>query len=336
MSLGASAPIGVEVAIFYKKVSIASDIEFILKNGIEDKYPDIISIIDRCVKSALENRHSPQKSTLYCLVSSVPRLAIGLYEGLHWSSTPLTNGLTKIAMTVEGFDDADVRNEFASRSEQFLDALSCMTNISYNKAPLADDVVFCANAVRNNYFQDVEWLDDFPILDEKIGLSKSQIDYLDGLICDSVNNEELICAAHVFHRAIALYRNFHEYNDVAVALFCSTLETLSLSQKKAEKCPECGQIKYSISQRIYDLVDHHLGGGITHIVKQAYASRSNYLHEGKLKVSRIPTEHIIPLLASNGVEGCAAMRTNVQVNVLMESTSYIFRRLVSHASDDIS
>lgn len=328
MSLGASAPTGVEVSIFYKKVGVVSEIEFVLKDGIELVHPDIINTLNQSVSAARQLTHKPGKGTLYCMVSSEPSVPLDFYVGQYWSSTPLDNGLTRIGILLEGYDDADLRHEFAYRSDQLLDALSCMTNVSFKKVPWADDITACQSGTTNRYFNDAEWLDDYPILDKRLCLLEYEVDYLDKLLSGCLNEPDLVRAAHIFHRAVPLYRNLSEYDDVAVALFCSALETLSLSLKKSEKCSSCGQAQYSISQRINDLVDSHIGGGIPRIVKQAYGSRSLYLHTGQTKISRKATEHIIPQLDRDGIEGCAAMQNGVQTNVLMESTSYIFRRLI--------
>ena len=325
MSLGTSAPTGIEVSIRYRQVGVIRAIQFDLQHGVQDIYPDIEQILRTCVKQAVERKGQTGERLLSTQVRTLPRVPLAHYRGRNWYCGPLTSGETEIGISVRGFDDADIRHEFAVRLVPLIDALSCMTNAAFEQVHDREGEASAGHDDANQFLVEEDWLDDAPVQDHRLRLSAAQLRYCEDLLEDEIHDERLVRAASIFHRGLGIYRKLPDAHDLALALFVSALEAVDLPLSKPASCPTCSQPKYKISQRVVDLGRSHLGQGVEGMFKESYQRRSKYLHVGKVVASQPVTAHFIPQLDPDGIEGCAMPSAGNPKN-MMEFTSFVIRR----------
>ncbi|MDX1047103.1 hypothetical protein GOL40_28065 [Sinorhizobium medicae] len=325
MSLGTTAPTGVEVSIRYRKVGVITAAQFNLQHGIRDIHPDIEQLLRTCVKEAVERKEQPSESFRSTQVRTSPRIPLAHYRGRNWYCRPLTNGETEIGISVRGFDDADLRHEFAVRLVPLIDALSCMTNVAFEEVHDKEGEVSARHEDANQFLVEEDWLDDFPTIDRLLRLSVAQLRFCEDLVEERTGDNRLTRAASIFHRGLGIYWKLPDAHDLALALFVSALESVDLPLSKPASCPTCSQPQYKISRRVVDLGKKHLGSGVERIFKESYQRRSKYLHAGKVVASQPVISHFIPQLDPDGIEGCAMPSAGNPRN-LMEFTSFVIRR----------
>ena len=73
----------------------------------------------------------------------------------------------------------------------------------------------------------------------------------------------------------------NEIITMAMVHYMSSLESVTIPSGEPSKCPSCGSMLYSISQRISDVVSKYLNEDMGKILKEVYGFRSRYLHAGK-------------------------------------------------------
>ncbi|MHC2528818.1 hypothetical protein ACVIEM_005965 [Rhizobium leguminosarum] len=326
MSLGTTAPTGVEVSIRYRKVGVITAVQFNPQYGIQEIHPDIGQMLRACVKEAFKRKDQPSEHFLSTQVRTFPQIPLAHYRGRNWYCGPLTNGQSEIGISVRGFDDADLRHEFAVRLVPLMDALSCMTNVAFEEVHDREGEVSARHEDANQFLVEEDWLDDFPTIDRLLRLSVAQLRFCENLVEERTGDDRLTRAASIFHRATGIYRNLPEAHDVAMALFVSALEAVDLPLSNPASCAACSQPTYKISQRVVDLGKKHLGPGVERIFKESYQRRSKYLHAGKVVASQPVTSHFIPQLDPDGIEGCAMPSAAGNPKNLMEFTSFVIRR----------
>lgn len=326
MSLGSAAPTGVEVGIRYGKVGVIKAVHFGLQHGIDAVHPDIKQALRACVNEAVERKDNPDECFLTTQVTTLPNIALGYYRGRNWYCGPLTNGQAEVGISVKGFDDADLRHEFAVRLGPLLDVLSCLTNVAFEEVRDREGETSASPEDMNQFLAQDDWLDEFPLEGRHLRLSAQQLRFCEDLIDGSIGDDRLARAANIFHKAMTIYRKLPEGHDVSMALFVSALESVDLPLSNPVSCQACGQPKYKISQRVVDLGKKHLGPGVERIFKESYNRRSKYLHAGKVVASQPVTSHLIPQLDANGIEGCAMPSMTGSPKNLMEFTSFVIRQ----------
>lgn len=325
MSLGTTAPTGIEVSIRYRQAGVIRAVQFDLQHGLQDIHPDIEQILRTCVKEAIERKEQPGKHLLSTQVKTFPHVPLAHYRGRNWYCGPLTSGETEIGIAVRGFDDADLRHEFAVRLVPLIDALSCMTNAAFEQVRDREGDVSAGHDDANHFLVEEDWLDDFPLQDHQLRLSAAQLRYCEDLLEDEIHDDRLTRAASIFHKGLGIYRKLPDAHDLALALFVSALESVDLPLGKPASCPTCSQPQHRISQRVVDLGRRHLGPGVERMFKESYQRRSKYLHAGKVVASQPVTAHFIPQLDPDGIEGCAMPSAGNPKN-MMEFTSFVIRR----------
>lgn len=325
MSLGTTAPTGVEVSIRYGQVGVITAVQFNPQHGMEDIHPDIEQILRACVREAVARKEHPAEHFRSTQVRTFPQIPLAHYRGRNWYCGPLTNGETEIGICVRGFDDADIQHEFAVRLVPLIDALSCMTNAAFEQVHDRKGEVSAGHDDANQFLVEEDWLDDFPVQDHRLRLSAAQLRYCEDLLEDEIHDDRLIRAASIFHRGLGIYRKLPDAHDLALALFVSALESVDLPLNKPASCPTCSQPQHKISQRVVDLGRRHLGPSVEGMFKESYQRRSKYLHAGKIVASQPVTAHFIPQLDPDGIEGCAMPSAGHPKN-MMEFTSFVIRR----------
>lgn len=108
----------------------------------------------------------------------------------------------------------------------------------------------------------------------------------------------------------------------------SALEIITTNDIEPIKCPECGQLRFSIAKRVMNLAISYYpegGEGIKKWIKGYYNIRSKYVHTG-MKISRNNYKGISLPLMSIGNESGAIM----QVSVVSPSLKEEVRNMILH------
>lgn len=95
---------------------------------------------------------------------------------------------------------------------------------------------------------------------------------------------------------------------------------------ESSSCKECGQKKYSIRQRVKELVRLHLNQYIEGFIDDYYSARSEYLHTGILFSDTSYIGVSIPQLDPLSNSGCRSQSPALPIN-LSEYTGYILRNV---------
>ena len=169
------------------------------------------------------------------------------------------------------------------------------------KSVFQNDIIW-DNEINNNMF-----IDFYPIVNNKILLSKEAIKIIEQIITEEPHSNDLF---YVFLKSCYHFRNslqneitiqneMLDVNDIyvlsrgkmdnnirsiidgTVTGYLSSVETVTLNNSAAEKCNSCGQLKYSITNRIKFFMDKYLHDGYGDIFKRIYNLRSLYLHTGE-------------------------------------------------------
>ena len=117
--------------------------------------------------------------------------------------------------------------------------------------------------------------------------------------------------------------------DIVNTVIVSSLEAiLSAKPSPSKRCTECGQPVYSISKRVYELVNSYLGSDIADIVKKTtYNNRSKYLHEGKTVTPLYYFGSCFPLINPKNPRSVMFAETPVEYN-LIDYCMYIIRKYI--------
>ncbi|MCR8825254.1 hypothetical protein [Pseudosulfitobacter koreensis] len=288
---------------------------------------ELANSLQDSVDEALKLVKNPVRRKLAVCVATSTDVPLAPYRGQYWECLPINNSRMEISINVVGFDKADRNQEFVARLDQLLDAFAFMTNALFTtteNVPATDkrdlDVV-------NAYLIEEDWLDDFSIEGGQLRLARSQVEYCDRLVADKIEDEQSIKAARLFHGGLRLSKQGATNNDIVGTLFVSAIEAISLSRAEKETCETCSQPIFSISQRVSEVADKHLGAHIAKIFKQDYYSnRSNFLHTGHVRASQPMLGNCFPQLDPSGVEGCLVPAPFGNSKNLLEFTSFILRR----------
>ena len=328
MTLGASPPDGVEVVVHYGRVGIITAIEFELcgQSGA------IEQTLLESVEKATVRMKNPDKLTRCTQLRTFPPVPLGYYRGTSWYCGPLSDGKSEIGITVRAFDDVDADHEFAVRLTALLDALACMTNVTFESLRESTGVAVAPEEEMNLFLGDPDWIDGIPQEGRHLRLTAPQLSFCNDLVDDAVH-DRLTRAARVFHKALVLHYQVPECHDVATALFVSSLEAVDPPLSAPSTCSQCGQQAYRITQRLVDLAVGHLGSGVERVFKDHYNRRSKYLHLGRARSSQPMHYQIIPQLDPNGIEGCAMPSCLDRPVNLAEFSSFIIRKEMLRKSD---
>jgi hypothetical protein len=116
--------------------------------------------------------------------------------------------------------------------------------------------------------------------------------------------------------------------EITGTLYMSALEVASkIGAAEPEPCPQCGQPRYRISQRVTDLMTKHGGPKLGQLAKAYYSDRSKYLHEGIMLSDSSYAGVSIPLLDPSGPTGCRTQTASPSPN-LQEYTGFCMRRVL--------
>ncbi|AZV60313.1 hypothetical protein [Peribacillus frigoritolerans] len=114
------------------------------------------------------------------------------------------------------------------------------------------------------------------------------------------------------------------HEEIAITLYLSALEVITLYNFREKRCNVCGQPKFKIKQRVKEFVTKHLNENISRHLADYYDKRSFYLHRGSMLTNDMPTVSTIPLLDKNDKTGCVT--AGIPLINLREYTSYCLRK----------
>lgn len=145
-------------------------------------------------------------------------------------------------------------------------------------------------------------------------------------------SQEIFCSKKMINTILQNEDNWNTlgFTDLTNTLMISALEPLSnIYGVKAERCNECGNLKYSIGKKIRDLCSTYLPEYIAkEICDKGYSRRSSFLHEGNLVTNEFYCGHCVPLI--NSVDGRSILlpATCLDLN-LFDYVTFIFRKITS-------
>ncbi|KLL00090.1 hypothetical protein XJ18_06785 [Bacillus pumilus] len=300
----------------------------------------------------------PKKSELWNRLKNVVRLAksnqgdfnyfrcsipiesyypIASYETEFFKTEIISKESTHLSFLTKAYDEKQVKGTSSKKIKQIMDFLSLETNGVYWRGE-SSTVDQEKTILKNEIYQDDEFIDGMPIKEECIVLSKEGKEFLNQIINpdiqDSKDIEIFLKACHHFHSARkydeqefsnALLIDGDSYPDeiekrknnlkiaskmgeshveLATTLYMSALEVVTLIGAEKEICSACGQPKYQIARRVRDLVKEHLGEHLASDLNYYYNLRSKYLHTGLLIEDEEFGGYVVPQLDVNSKSGC--------------------------------
>lgn len=316
--------------------------------------------LKRVVKNARKNVGNYKKFLVTEQIQSYHPLSN--YETEHFRSGILTNEVTEISFPILAYDENQCSGLAFQKLNQIMDFLSVETNAPFwrNSPKIKGNNI---TALKKEIYQIPDFIDEISLQNDCLVISEKGKKFIDLIINNSGENEELnkfLSACNLFHTArkndaqIFDYKRYKQtlsedgslisyesytkdkeletaYNkgashtEIASTLYLSALEVITLIGFEEEKCPECGQPKYSIKKRVKDIVSEHLNPYLAKTFSNYYDKRSAYLHKGYILTNPTPSRMSIPLLDNDDETGCNAP-IKVSVNNLREYTSYILRK----------
>jgi hypothetical protein len=326
----------VHIGVTYERRGVANALIFEDTSGQESR-------IKQCLIDALISVHTPQRYSFTVPIQMSLNLYIADAEGEVVQLLSNTKGsfLLKIA-EVCAFDTVDSQVELRRRVGLILDALSFLTNLTFQISTsehstdflcVAHDAV--VNVRRPSTMPDPVWLENHPTSAGMLVLDAPSIKLLDTLAGDMLDDKVVMLAdaAHHFHSGIIaeMQRSLKmscTSSEQAVVFYLSALEVASLiGAPEPKSCSTCGQPQHKISARVTDFVEKWLGVHVVGLIKMLYSSRSAYLHRGALLSSRSYCGETIPQLDPSSISGVLAQMPLAPLSNLREFTSYCLRRV---------
>lgn len=320
-------------------------------------------VFKNIVFEALRRMHDTNTYILNCKLDlGIKKLLISEYEGSRFQI--YNDGVDSyLQFMLCAVSDVEAEMLCLERLNYFISFLSVETNLNVQM------IEFSINRgllnIKHDYNINLigDYIDLYPMKDNMICLSGAALSFLENVLfqkrnlklskkekyfllgCvhfkEGVYNESkleqfplLITDTQIMSFSPKYIINKDYIITKSVTSYLSSIETVSFPDSVPEICPECKNIKYKISNRVYNFVSQYINKDIAYVFKEAYGLRSKYLHTGKVCVS--PTyKSNIPLLDISTATGAAdyglfTIRKNSQiysfsVSNLKEWTSYCFR-----------
>ena len=338
----------IHIGIMYKKKGI---IESVVFEDVFDKTEFPVDKFQHCV-SVAENAseyefyvsseiivpyglqfHNYQRSEAFSLLthnSQKTNIFLFLSRDLH---------KTDLQIKIQAFDDADANHQFMLYAHPILDVLSAFTNLFFDIGKPRKCVTFLNHPQQIKSMLNHDWLDGYPIVENKLMLSDECLKLIEDIVQSNINkNKQLILdACHHFHSARSLQERYCFYSqtesisEIAMVLYISSVEVLSLINAPIlSSCPTCSQPQHRISSRVVEFMERHNGINIASMIKGLYNDRSKYLHAGRLLSSRSYNGKIIPQLKSSSDNGVLSPMSLAPIHNLREFTSFCIRSETYH------
>lgn len=214
--------------------------------------------------------------------------------------------------------------------------------------------------IGEEFYKDGIYIDYFPSHESKILLSKQGVKYIDYIINDfgsyDTNNGTFLNACFLYRDSLLemmkieripikyfgthmLFKvknnNFENMILSNSLLYCiSSLEVVTCNSQNFERCEHCGQVRYTISKRVYDFMRLYTTNFVATAFKRAYDLRSRYIHQGNVysNMHKVDTYPMIDMGTASGFEeqGFGVMidghSLNFPLDYFEEWTSFALRK----------
>lgn len=300
-------------------------------------------LLDKCVSSAKDYK---SLLTDYWLKTTIKSLyyPISNYQGEEFRIVPVGSHLFDLTIHIKAYDRVDAKSFINEKFNKVLDYLSVHTNNIYFYSNENDRLECSAMDKRNEvYSTDYEWIDYCPSEDAKFLLFEESKRVIDKMLLEETDEiEKYFTACRLFHSASKYMSLIFDYkkldttqvrqidlpnNEVSMIQFMSALEVASeIGSSKPETCCECGQLKYSISRRVLDMVNKYCGKYSDRLFKAYYIDRSKYVHAGKFFSNNTYQGVSIPQLDINSSDGCVSQVSMKSLVMAKDLTSYCLRK----------
>jgi hypothetical protein len=253
---------------------------------------------------------------------------INHYKGKLFELKPALGGSSILSMKVKVFDNEDLYVETkyrrnlvenilsaifgyrvhngVSHEKDFKDFLKKTMGTKFNSEYIleSDINIYAENITSDNTNNEVLTHNDIFFLPENI---VKLIDYILTNFEFEKDIQYYISACRFVHNAMKIEDNnssfqLYEIDTIEhiVTSYMSAIETLTLSWfgLNKEKCNSCGQDKYSIKQKMKDLIGLIYGINVSepsyiiNYINTCYEFRSNFVHSG----SFVTHKHIVPII----------------------------------------
>lgn len=276
-----------------------------------------------------------------------------------------------IELVVTGYGENDKRAFIAAKINHILGLFASFTNSVFlldkeleKEINTTDD-----KKVNISFNDDKEFLNGISIVDEEILIPKHLIGLIDRVLTSNLSRVDKICieSSVLFHsgRKIdaqildtikygetektdenSFQIKIEERNpilteskkltllnsEMSTVLYISALEIVAtIKDYEKSRCNECGQLKYSISKRVFDFVKSNINEHIAKFIKENYNARSSFVHSGKLLSNYSYSGNSLPQLDPNSSNGCLTRIQSPSIN-LREYTSFLIRKSLEENS----
>lgn len=298
---------------FIKKGTI-DEFAYLIKNK-EDRSVEKEALIYQIIKAGLDRKGEKEEFTVSYEIMSVDQgggyYKFAYYQGKNFVIESNDDGNCRIKFRCEAHDRYSLYNKAQIIIAKICDFLTVLTNTLVEYCEMKAYLGWSMGNERSMDFADKEYI-DFILVDNqrKILLIKEAILVIDLIIDgrkieDMFDMQKIVNCSQMFREAMEIHficsgqligatdtqvLTVHKINGTsrtnmlgtAASLYMSALEAVTLSEKKPEKCSECGQAKFEISSRIEKIGTQYLGAEVGKILKKIYAKRSGYFHASNM------------------------------------------------------
>lgn len=266
--------------------------------------PDIACKMERCLKMAIKE----QNTSCFTMKYEVGRQCMFQeFKGKHFS----VKGNT-ITMSIRGYDITDAEYVCADRVQTVCAILSFY--LLYPIAPkgsFANDLIGWQKrelSVSDNIAEAIdEFLGREYNYEHDVSLFESaMLAFAQGVIAEKMTSK--------------INGLGYPFAETAIVNYMSALEIITTNDIEPAKCPECGQLRFSIARRVMNLAISYnpdMEERIKKWIKGYYDIRSRNVHTG-MKMSRNNYTGITIPLMSEGSESGAIMQVSVVTPSLKE------------------
>lgn len=349
----------VTVSVRYKKRGVIEKLEFTDGDGKELSI-EMQKLINNVIDQVKEKYKQPNNSFVQFSVKSLAEFSG--YSTENFSIHPIGNCSSSIIFRVEGYDNKDRQYIGEIKRKRICDIMSVLTNLPLYSGSVGNNP---DQHMEEVFWEEDDYIDGYPIKNGYVLLPTYAISFIDMILCNDkevVDDKlyKLLNAAGHFHAGrkfdsqitdrvlftsmrreedtiyLGVVDNENNIEDdvlnniyeMAIVSYISTLEVLATIVEESEpvKCECCGQLVYSISNKVKTLLIKYFGEFQGKEIHKYYASRSKFLHTGR-RLSRTYVGVSIPQLDSNSISG-AELIEEISLLNLREYVGYCFRGVI--------
>lgn len=346
------------VYVWYKVKGVIDKLEFLTSDG-DELEEETQKMVENVINRTKEIYLTPFEKNFRCCIKSIT--AISLYKTDLYEICPIDNNVSSIILNIKCFGEKDGKYIFQIKLKRFLDVLSVLTNLPFYTCELYEHN---NTELEEMYYGNDDFIDGYPCENGLIKLPLYGKKILNAMMLydKDIENEnvfKLLNTARLFHAGrkfeeqlscdaitigektedalyIGLQKNefvtafevCDNLYEMAIISYISALEVIStiVYPEGAQRCSQCGQLIYSISHKVKDLLMKYLGEFLGKEVHKFYTSRSKFLHAGQsLSHTYIGTS--IPQLAVNSKCGAEVVYEVPLLN-LREYVGYCIRCVI--------